>query len=155
MSDSATHGLQQARLLCPPLSPGVCSNSCPLNEWFVISPSYPLPPHSPFAFNFSQRQGFFKWIGSSRQVAKGLELQLQQQFFQWIFRVDFLYDWLLWYPCSPKDSQEYSPTTQFKNINSLVLSLLYGPTLTFVHDYWRNHRFDYMDLCQQSDGSAF
>ena len=48
-----------------------------------------------------------------------------------------------------------SPTPQFKSINSLALSLLYGRTLTSVHDYWKNHSFDNMDLCQQSDVSAF
>ena len=41
------------------------------------------------------------------------------------------------------DSQEYSPTPPFKSINSSALSLLYGPTLTFIHDYWKNHSFDY------------
>ena len=41
------------------------------------------------------------------------------------------------------------------NINSLALSVLYGPTVTFVHDYWKNHSFDYMDVCQQRDVSAF
>ena len=41
------------------------------------------------------------------------------------------------------------------SIDSSVLSLLYGPTLTSIHDYWKNHRFDYTDLCQQSDVSAF
>ena len=46
---------------------------------------------------------------------------------------------------------ESSPTPQFKSINSLVLSLLYGPTLTSIHDYWKNHSFDYPDLCWQSD----
>ena len=46
--------------------------------------------------------------------------------FQWIFRVDFLWDWLICSPCCPRDSQEYSPTPQFKSISSLVLSLLYG-----------------------------
>ena len=45
--------------------------------------------------------------------------------------------------------------SQFKSINSSALSLLYGPILTSVHDYWKNHRFDYMDICQQSDVSAF
>ena len=45
-------------------------------------------------------------------------------------------------PCCPRDSLESSPTPQFKSINSLMLSLLYGPTLTSVHDYWKNHRFD-------------
>ena len=48
-----------------------------------------------------------------------------------------------------------SPAPQFKNINSLTLSLLYSPTLTSIHDYWKNHSFDYMDLCWQSDVSAF
>ena len=46
------------------------------------------------------------------------------------------------------------PASQFKNINSLVLGLLYGPTLTSVHDYWKNHNFDYTDLCLQSDVCA-
>ena len=57
-------------------------------------------------------------------------------------------------PCSPRDSQESSPTPQFKSISSSVLSLLYGPTLTSVHDCWKKHSF-YMDLCWQSDISAF
>ena len=42
--------------------------------------------------------------------------------------------------------QESSPTPQFKSINSLVLSLLYGPMLTSIHDYWKKHSFDYMDF---------
>ena len=54
---------------------------------------------------------------------------------------------LVWYPCSPRDSQESSATTQFKSINSSVLSFLYGPTLPSIHDYWKNHSFDYT-LCQ-------
>ena len=45
------------------------------------------------------------------------------------------------------DSQQSSPTLQFKNINSLALSLLYGPTPTSIHDYWESHSFAYMDLC--------
>ena len=48
-----------------------------------------------------------------------------------------------------------SPAPQFESIISLVLSLLYGPTFTSVHDYWKNHSFDYMDLCRQSDVSLF
>ena len=51
--------------------------------------------------------------------------------------------------------QESSPIPQFKSINSSVLSFLYSPTLTSIHDYWRNHSFDYMDLCWQSYVSAF
>ena len=42
-----------------------------------------------------------------------------------------------------------------KSINSWALSLIYGPTLTFIYDYWKNHSFDCMDLCRQSDVSAF
>ena len=45
-------------------------------------------------------------------------------------------------PCSPRDSQESSPTPQFKSINSLVLGLLYGLTLTSIHDYWKSHSLD-------------
>ena len=56
----------------------------------AIQPSHPLPLPSPFAFTISQHQGLFQWVGSSYQVAKGLELQLQHQSFPSIFRVDFL-----------------------------------------------------------------
>ena len=49
---------------------------------------YLLP--SSFAFTLSQQHGLFQWVGSLHQVAKVLELQLQHQSFQWIFRVDFL-----------------------------------------------------------------
>ena len=50
-------------------------------------------------------------------------------------------DWF-WSPCSPRDPQESSPTPQFKSINFSVLSFLYSPTLTSIHDYWKNHSFD-------------
>ena len=48
-----------------------------------------------------------------------------------------------------------SPTPQFKSINSSALSFLYGPTLTSIRDYWKNHSFDYTDLCRQSNVSVF
>ena len=95
--------------------------------------SLPSPAH-----NLSQLQGIFQWTSSSHQAAKVLELQLQHQSFQWIFRVSFLLDPMVW-SCYPRDSQQSSPAPQFESINSLVLSLLYGPTLTSIHDYWRNH----------------
>ena len=66
------------------------------------------------------------------------------------FRIDWI-DLL----CCPRDSQESSPTPQFKSINSSALSLPYGPTLTSVYDSWKNHRFDDMDLCWQNNVSAF
>ena len=56
----------------------------------AIQPSHPLSFPSPPALNLSQHQGLFKWVSSSYRVAKVLEFQLQHQFFQWIFRVDFL-----------------------------------------------------------------
>ena len=82
----------------------------------------------------------FQWVGLLHQVAE--ELELQHQSCQWIFRTDFPKDWLVWFPCSRRDSKESSPTPQFENINSLILNLLYGPTSTSVHDYWKNHMFD-------------
>ena len=108
----------------------------------AIQPSHPLSSPSPPAFNLFQHQGLFKWVSSSHQVAKVLELQLQHQSFQWIFRTDFLYDGLVGSPCSPRNSQESSPAPQFKSINSLALSFLYSPTLTSIYDYWKNHSFE-------------
>ena len=84
----------------------------------------------------------FSSVGFLHQVAKVLEFQLQHQSFQWIFRTDFLYDWLVWSACSPRDSQESSPTPQFKSIHSLAFNFLYTPTLTSIHDYRKNHSLD-------------
>ena len=59
--------------------------------------------------------------------------------------ISFRIDWLVWSPCSPRDSRESSPTPQFKSVNSLELSFLYSPTLTSIHDHWKNshiHSFD-------------
>ena len=83
------HGLQHVRLPCPALSPGVCSDSGPLSWWCHPTISSSVSPFPP-AFNLSQHQGLFQWVSSSHQVAKRLELQLQHQSFQWIFRTDFL-----------------------------------------------------------------
>ena len=69
----------------PSPSPGVCSDSCTLSQW-----CHPTISSFPFAFNLSQHQSLFQWVSSSYQVAKVLELQLQRQPFQWIFRVDVL-----------------------------------------------------------------
>ena len=101
----------------------------------AIQPSRPLSSRSPPALNLSQHQGLFQWVNSSHQVAKVLEFQLQHQSFQWTPRTDLLYDGLVGSPCSPRDSQESSPTPHFKSINSLTLSFLHSPTLTSIHDY--------------------
>ena len=124
------------------------SSSC-VDE--TIQPSHLLSAPSPPTLNLSQHQGLFQWVGSLYQLAKILELQLRHQSLQRIFRTDFLWDWLNWSPYSPRNSQESSPTPQFESINSSALSFLYGPNLTSIHDYWRNHSFDYMGLCWQSN----
>ena len=62
---------------------------------------------------------------------------VQPQSFQRVFRDDFLWVWLVGSSFSPRDSQESSPTPQFKSINSSILSFLYGPTLPSVRDYWK------------------
>ena len=108
----------------------------------AIQPFHPLSSPSPPTFNLSQHQGLFQWVSSSHQVAKVLEFQLQHQSFQWIFRTDFLQDGLAGSPCSPRDSQEFSPTPQFISINSFALSFLYSPTLTSIYGYWKNHSLD-------------
>ena len=85
------HGLQHTRLPCLSPTPGVyvyCFND-------TIQSSHPLSSPSPPAFNPSQHQGLFQWVSSLHQVAKVLELQLQHQSFQWIFRTDsFRMGWL-------------------------------------------------------------
>ena len=112
----------------------------------AIQPSRPLSSPSPPSFNVSIRvfSCWVKngWVSSSHQVAKVLELQLQHQSFQQIFRTDFLQDWQVGSPCSPRNSQESYPTLQFKSINFLALGFLYGSTLTSIHDYWKNRSFD-------------
>ena len=121
----------------------------------AIQPSHPLSfPFSPI-LNLSQHQGLFKWVSSSHQVAKVLEFQFQHQSFQWTPRTDLLQDGLVGSPCSPRDSQESSPTPQFKGINYLALSFLHSPTLTSIHDHWKNHSLDQTELCWQSNVSAF
>ena len=106
----------------------------------AIQPSHPLSSPYPPALNLSQLQGLFQWVSSSYQVAKVLEFQLQHQSFQWTPRTDLLYDGLVGSPYSSRGSQEFSLTPQFKSINSSVLSFLYSPTLTSIHDYWKNHQ---------------
>ena len=101
----------------------------------AIQPSHLLSSPSPPDFSLSQHQGLFRWVSSSHEVAKGLELQFQS--FQWIFRVNFLQDRLVCTPCSPKNSQESSPTPQFKSIShscitSPITNFPQHPTEDFV-----------------------
>ena len=84
----------------------------------VIQPSHPLSSPSPPTPNPSHHQCLFQWVNTSHEVAKVLEFQLQHQSFQWTPRTDLLQKGLVGSPCSPRDSQESSPTPQFKSINS-------------------------------------
>ena len=133
------HELQHARPPCPSPTPGVHSDSCPLSQWChpAISSSvvpFFCPQSLPASESFPMTQ-LFAWGGQSTRVsvlASFLPKNTQ--------------DWspLEWTgsPWSPRDSQESSPTLQFKNINSLALTFLYIPPLISIHDYWKNHSFD-------------
>ena len=155
MPDSLrTCGLQHARLPCPSLSPGVWSNSCPLSSDF-IQPFHLLLTPSPPALNLSQHQGLFQWVSSLHQVTKVLELSASA--------LDLPMSIQGWFPLGltdlislvSKGPQQYSPASQFKSINSSTFSLLYGPNLTSIHEYWKNHSVDYIDLGWWNDIFAF
>ena len=130
MSDSLQlSGLQHARLLCPPLSP------CLLNLWWYLTVSSSVAP-SPFAFNLSQHQSFplsrlFTSGGQSTGASASASV-LPMNIQGW-----FPLGFLVWSPCRPRNFQESSPAPQFESINSSVLNLLYGPTLTSIHDMSR------------------
>ena len=96
----------------------------------AIQPPHPLSATFPPAPNPSQHQGG-QSIGVS---ASPSVLPMDSQ--DWS-----LLGWMFGSPCSQRDCQESYPTPQFKSINSLVLSFLYGPTLTSIYDYWKNYSF--------------
>ena len=108
----------------------------------TIQPSHPQSSPSPPAPNASQHQSLFQWVNCSHEVAKVLEFQLRHHSFQRNPRADLLQNGLAGSPCHPRDSQESSPTPQFKSINSSALSLLHSPTLTSIHDHRKNHSLD-------------
>ena len=108
----------------------------------AIQPSHPLLSPSPPAFSLSQHQGLFQWVNPLHEMAKVLEFQLQYHSLQRNPRADLLQNGLVGSPCSLRDSQESSPTPRFRSINSLVLSFLYRPNLTSIHNYWKNHSLD-------------
>ena len=144
------HGLQHARLSCPSQTPEAYSNSCPLHQWChpTISSSAIL---SPPTFNLSQHQGLFQWVDSSHRWPEYWSFSFSICPKEFSFRTDRL----VGSPCSPRASQESSSTPRFKSINSSALSFLPSPTLTSIHDHWKNHSLDQMDLCRQVSVSAF
>ena len=148
------HGLQPARLPCPSLSPRVCSNSCPLSQW-CHQPPHHLSPTSPPALNLSQHQVTFpiSWLFTSG--CQGIEASASVSASVLPMNIQDWFPLGLTDPLAVQGTQESSPAPQFKSINSLVLSFLYGPTLTSIYDYWKNHNFEYTDLCRQSGIFAF
>ena len=142
VSDSLRpHELQHTGLLCPSLSPGVCSNSCPLIWWWhpTISFSFALfsfCPHSfPVLGSFLMSRLFTsseQSIGTSA-LASVLPMNIQDRFPLGLTGLISL--------LSTGLSRVFSSTT-VESITSLALSLLYGPALTSVHDYWKNHSFN-------------
>ena len=108
----------------------------------AIQPYHPRRSPCPPAPNPFQHQGLFQWVNSSHEVAKVLEFQIQHQSFQWTPRTDLLWNGLVGSLYSPTDSQESSPTPQFKSINYLALSFLHSPNLTSIHDHWKTHSLD-------------
>ena len=147
VSDSLwCRGLQRARLPCPSLSPGACSNSCPLSWWCHPTISSSVVPFSS-CFQLFPASGSFlmSWLFTSGRQSIGVSASasvLPMNIQDW-----FPLHGLVGSPGSPRDCRESSPTPQFKSITALVLSFLYSPTITSIHDYWKNHSFDQMDLC--------
>ena len=130
------HGLQHSRLPCPSPTPRACSDLGPSSWW-----CHPTILFSVFLFSSCLQSFPASESFQMSQEANVLEFQLQHQSFQWIFRIYLLLDWLVGSPLQSKDTQESSSTPQFKSINSLALSFLYSPTLTSIHDYWKNYTF--------------
>ena len=142
MSDSLqSHELQHARPPCPSPSPWVCSNSCPLSWWFhpTISSSVAsfssCPQPSPASGSFPMSQLFTTGSQSIEASASASVLPVNIQ--DW-----FPLGWTGLISLLSRGLSRVFSSTQFKSISSLVLSLLYGPILISIQDYWKNHSFD-------------
>ena len=126
----------------PSLPPGVCPNSCPLSQWCypTISSSVILVSSClqsfPASGSFPMSQ-FFTSGGQSIGASPSASVLSRNKSGLISFRMDWLdllaAQWTL---------KESSPAPQFEGINSLALRPLYGPTLTSIHDYWKNHSSD-------------
>ena len=137
VSDSLQpHGLQRARPPCPSPTPGVYSDSRPSSQGChpaissSVVPFSSCPQSLPASDSFPMSQ-LFACGGQSTGISALASFLPKKS--------DLLQNGLVGSPCSPRDSQESSPTPQFKSINSSVLSFLHSPTLTSIYDYWKNH----------------
>ena len=148
------HELQHARPSCPSPTPGVHPNPCPSSRWChpTISSSFvpfsSCPQSFPASGSFPVSQLFASGGQSTGVSASTSVLPMNTQDWSPL-------GWTGWISLQSKDSQESSPTPQFRSINSLALSFLYSPTRTSIHDHWKNHSLDKTDLCWQSNVSAF
>ena len=107
----------------------------PSNHLILCHPLLLLSSSFPESGSFRMSQ-FFISCGQSIGIsasASVLPMNIQDS---------FLLNGMFGSPCGPRDSQESSSTPQFKDINSLALSFLYSPTLTFIYEYWKKHSFD-------------
>ena len=124
---------------CPSATPGGYSNQCPLSQWCHPTISSSVIPFSSRLQSFPasgsfQMSWFLAW-GGQRIGASASVLPMNT-------RTDLFENGLVGSPCSPRYSQESSPTPQFKSISSSVLTFLYSPTLTSIHECWKNHSFN-------------
>ena len=142
VSDSwRPHGLQHARLPCPSPAPGVRSNACPLSQWCHPAISFSFVLFSSCLQSFPASRSFLmsQFITSSGQSigtsasASVLPMNIQD----W-----FLLGWTGLISLQSTGLSRVFSNTIVQSINSLELSLLYGPTVTCIHDYWKNHSFD-------------
>ena len=135
------HELQHTRPPCPSPAPGVHSNSRPSSQWChpaissSVIPFSSCPQSLPASGSFPVSQ-LFTWGSQSIGVSASASVPpMNTQDWSPL-------EWTGWISLQCKNSQESSPTPQFKSINSSVLSFLYSPTLTSIHDYWKNHSLD-------------
>ena len=154
VSDSLQlHGLQHTRLPCPSLSPSLLKlisieSVMPSNHLTLCYPLFLLSLIFPRIRVFCNEPGLhIRW---PEYWTFSFSISPSNEYSGLIcFRIDW-FDFL----AIQGTLKESSPAPQFESIHSSVLSLPYGPILTFVHDYWKNHSSDYTDLCRQSDVSA-
>ena len=142
VSDSLQpHEPQHARPPCPSPTPTSHPNLCPLSQWCHLTISSSVVPFSSFPQSFPTSRSFpmsqlFTTGGQSIGVSASTSVLLMNT-----------QDWSplsgqVGSPCSPRDSQESSPTPKFKSINSAAFSYPYSSTLTSIHDHWENHSLD-------------
>ena len=121
----------------------------------AIHPSHPLSPPSAFAFNLSQHEGFFQWVSSLQSGGQSIGASASPSVLPMSIQGWFPLGTTGLISLQSKILSRVFSNTIVRKLNSSVLSLLYGLTLMYIHDYCKDHSFDYTDLCWQSDISAF